>query len=229
MQKALTIALVTAALAASLPFVFAGSRSDAVTEAVEKPASSAASGLRMADAADAVVPAYTRGPLIIQVPQPGERARASVNERDPGVSDSDTDDEAVAPPPRRRVAPPLVRTAPRWSARTEPERIERPYGAPPRRVEAPAMQEPRREERTVRQIDMSKPGAEPAPQRPILQPPSPRRAVLSAPPAPAEGPTPIRPTPKFGLSTVSESSPPPGYTPPVAAPHVEEPDDDTAK
>jgi hypothetical protein len=56
-----------------------------------------------------------------------------------------------------------------------------------------------------------------------------------------EGPSPIKPTPKFGaraegeaaagdsfaasrLPQINEGSPPPGYMPPVAAPHVEQPD-----
>jgi hypothetical protein len=54
---------------------------------------------------------------------------------------------------------------------------------------------------------------------------------LSAPPPPAEGPLPIRPTPRFnsktepverfgspGDLTLSPSTPPPGYTPPAALP-----------
>jgi hypothetical protein len=65
---------------------------------------------------------------------------------------------------------------------------------------------------------------------PPSSPPGPRRAVLSAPPPPAEGPTPIRPTPrfnskadvgeKFGQSRDARSNvPPAGYSPPSALPH----------
>jgi hypothetical protein len=60
-------------------------------------------------------------------------------------------------------------------------------------------------------------------------PTGPRRAVLSAPPPLAAGPTPLRPTPKFGAkadaaekfaspaeSGVAADAPPRGYTPPTA-------------
>jgi hypothetical protein len=107
------------------------------------------------------------------------------------------------------------------------------------------MHEPRPEKRTVRHIDMSKPKAEPAAES-IPQPPSPRRAVLSAPPMPAEGPTPIRPTPRFDSkpgakaeapkfealtdapanagetpppAEITADQPPPGYTPPAKIPN----------
>jgi hypothetical protein len=66
-------------------------------------------------------------------------------------------------------------------------------------------------------------------------PPGPRRAVLSAPPA--EGPTPVRPTPrynskadsgdKFGTPRDITSSPPPppvGYSPPAALPQADQSD-----
>jgi hypothetical protein len=200
LQKALTIGLVVAALAATLPFVFAASKSQTIAPAEARPEYKIA--VHVADAT-VVVPAYTRGPRIIHVPQPGERnARASVSERgDPDVYDHD--DEEIAPPPRRRAAPPPVRTTPRWAPRREAL-------APPK---------------PVRRADLPKFRTE----APVPQPPGPRRAVLSAPPPPAEGPTPIRPTPKFGASAVTVSTPPPGYTPPVAAPHVEQPDDDASQ
>jgi hypothetical protein len=202
LKKALTIGLVAAALAATLPFVFAGARTEARPEAEQTAAYTIAARVRIADASDAV-PAYTRGPRIIHVPQAGERARASVSERDdPYVSDSDIDDEEVAPPPRRRLAPPPVRSTPRWA----PRREAAPSPKPIRRVDLPKFRD-----------------------EPIPQPPGPRRAVLSAPPPWAEGPTPIRPTPKFetkfGASVVTESTPPRGYTPPLAVPIAEQPDD----
>ena len=66
---------------------------------------------------------------------------------------------------------------------------------------------------------------------PPPRPPETRRAVLSVPPPPAEGPTPIRPTPRFSAkadpaekfsqprdASASESPPPAGYTPPTALP-----------
>jgi hypothetical protein len=213
MKKALTIGLVAAALAA-VPV-------DAVV------AQNTAS-----------VPSYDRGPRIIIVPQALERDR--VNSRASVDTNVTEDDDDVAPP-RRNTTAPSVRTTPRWGAQPEPRRIEKPYVAPPpRRVETPATHEPLPEKRTVRHIDMSKPKAEPAAE-PVPQPPSPRRAVLSAPPMPAEGPTPIRPTPrfdskidsKFGAKAeaptdapsdagetpppaeITADQPPPGYTPPA--------------
>jgi hypothetical protein len=217
LQKAMTIGLVVAALAATLPFVFAGSKTDAATEAVP-PEYKIAARVRMADAS-VVVPSYDRGPRIIHVPQRGERNervidRASVDRDDPDLSNNEDDYEAT--PPRRRVAPPPVRTTPRWAPRREAL-------APPK---------------PVRRADLPKFRTE----APVPQPPSPRRAVLSAPPPPAEGPTPIRPTPRFGskaeagemsaaprAAEITADMPPPGYTPPLAAPHIEEPDDDTPK
>lgn len=216
MKKALTIGLVVAALAATLPFVFARSKSEAVPSADARPEYRIAASVRMADAS-VVVPVYTRGPRIIHVPQAFERnervnSRASVT-HDPAYDD----DDDIAPPPRRQVAPPM-RATPRWTPHRE--------AAPPPRRSEPAPK-PRTEPRTVRHIDMSKPKAEP----PVPQPPSPRRAVLSAPPLPAEGPTPIRPTPKFGMKAeagekfaaprvpeITADTPPPGYSPPAAAP-----------
>ena len=144
----------------------------------------------------AYAPDIPRGPRIIHVPQPGDRA--SVDERDePAVIN---DDEEIAPPPRHRVAPPR-RTTPRWPSHSE---------APPRSVEPPSQ----------RRSDAPPP------------PPGPRRAIVSAPPPLAEGPSPIRPTPRFTSKTdsrekfgpprdrvITPDSPPPGYTPPAALPH----------
>jgi hypothetical protein len=171
LKKVLTIGLVAAALNATLPFVFAGSKG-AVPSADTRPEYRIAASVRLADAS-VVVPAYTRGPRIIHVPQATERnerlnSRASVT-HDPAY---DGDDD-ITPPPRRQIAPP-----------------------PPRRAETPA--KPRSETRTVRHIDMSKPKAE----SPVPQPPSPRRAVLSAP----------------RLPEITADTPPPGYTPPAAPP-----------
>ena len=217
MKKALTIGLVAAALAATLPFVFARSKNE-MPSADTRPEYKIAASVRMADAS-AVVPAYTRGPRIIHVPQAFDRnerldSRASVT-HDPAYKD---DDDDIASPPRRQAAPP-VRATPRWTPQRE---IAPP---PPRRSEP--VPKPRAEPRTVRHIDMSKPKAEPA----LPQPPSPRRAVLSAPPLPAEGPSPIRPIPKFGVKAeagekfaaprvpeITADTPPPGYSPPAAPP-----------
>ena len=249
MKKALTIGLVAAALAATLTFVAASSKTGVESAAFpdeQTPAQTAPQTAPYAVMAQNTVSVlnYDRGPRIIIVPQASDRdermsSRASVNAR---RYEDDDDDLA----PRRDIAPP-VRTTPRWAPRAEPEPIERPYvSPPPRRVEAPAKDrsEPRPERRTVRHIDMSKPKAErPVPEAlPIPQPPSPRRAVLSAPPPPAEGPTPVKPTPRFDSkfgskaeapanpveppADLTNDSPPPaditadqppaGYTPPAA-------------
>ena len=168
MKKALTIGLVAAALAATLPFVFAGSKG-AVPSADTRPEYRIAASVRLADAS-VVVPAYTRGPRIIHVPQAPERnerlnSRASVT-HDPAY---DGDDD-ITPPPRRRSEP---------------------------------TPQPRAEPRAVRHIDMSKPKAEAKAEPSAPQPPSPRRAVLSAPPRVPE---------------IAADTPPPGYSPPAAPP-----------
>jgi hypothetical protein len=229
LKKALTIGLVAAALAATLPFAFAGSKA-AAPSADTRPEYRIAASVRMADAS-VVVPAYTRGPRIIHVPQATERnerlnSRASVT-HDPAADD----DDDIAPPRRRTIEPP-VRATPRWT----PHREVAP--SPPRRSE-PAPKS-RTEPRAVRHIDMSKPKTAPKaelkPEPPVPQPPSPRRALLSAPPLPAEGPSPVRPTPRFGAKAegtkaeagekfaaprfpeITADTPPPGYSPPAAPP-----------
>jgi hypothetical protein len=241
LKKALTIGLVAAALAATLTFVAASSKTGVQSTALPDAQTPPQTDPYAVMAQNTVsVLNYDRGPRIIIVPQAGDRddrtnSRASVNARR-----TEDDDDDIAP--RRDIAPP-VRATPRWAPRAEPQRLEKPYvAAPPRRAETPA--KPRTETRTVRHIDMAKPKAErPTPEAPpIPQPPSPRRAVLSAPPLPAEGPTPIRPTPRFdsGLGSkaqapanpvepaadltndspppadITADQPPPGYTPPAA-------------
>jgi hypothetical protein len=239
LKKALTIGLVAAALAATLTFVAASSKTGVQSAALSDAQTAPQTAPYAVMAQNTVsVLNYDRGPRIIIVPQAGDdrtSSRASARRYE------DDDDDLA---PRRDIAPP-VRTTPRWAPRAEPQRNERPYVAPPRRVEAPAKS--RSEQRTVRHIDMSKPKAEPKVEAPIPQPPSPRRAVLSAPPPPAEGPTPVRPTPRFDSSLGSKAQnlgakaeapanpvetdltndspppaditadqPPPGYTPPAA-------------
>ena len=182
MKKSLTIGLALAASIAgalSLMAVDGGKHAPAniVTEAAAAERDIEPVVVRMAQLAPAspvYMLDYERGPRIIHVPQPGERAsaavrpvsRASVSREEPEVEE---DDEIVEPAPqpaapsskkkirvipmqRQVSAPPVPDKAPRWKMRTD---------APP-------------------------------------PPPSgPKRAVLSAPPPGAEGPTPIRPTPRF--------------------------------
>lgn len=116
-------------------------------------------------------PSYTRGPRIIQVPQPGDRA--SIDRRGEPDVDHDDDEDAAPQPPRRIVPKPKQRS----DAPPEPRR--KPFSntaAPP--ATAPAATE--------------------------------RRTVLSAPPMPAQGPSPIYPTPRFGMKPdqVEKSGPP---------------------
>jgi hypothetical protein len=245
LKKALTIGLVAAALAATLTFVAASSKTGAQSTALPdapKAAQTAPQKAPYAVMAQNTVSVlnYDRGPRIIIVPQAGDRDERANSRASTNSGRYNVDDEEIAP--RRQITAPPPRTTPRWMPRAEPQHIEKPYVATPsRRVETPAR--PRMETRTVRHIDMSKPKAEPKIEAPpIPQPPSPRRAVLSAPPPPAEGPTPIRPTPRFdsGLGSKAEApanpvepaadltndspppaditadQPPPGYTPPAA-------------
>ena len=81
---------------------------------------------------------------------------------------------------------------------------EKAAPAPPRRrIVAP----PRLTSRTTPRWAPQRTEQSPPPQRrsdaPPPPPPGPRRAVLSAPPPPAEGPTPIRPTPRFNAKADS--------------------------
>jgi len=230
LQKALTIGLAIAAIAAgALSLVKVDHdkpgatyvSADVVSDAAAAESDAAPVVIRMAQlaASQPYVYNYERGPRIIHVPQPGERAdgrgndrvasrpaaRASVERQpEPAVADEEDDaddDVAPAPPARPRNVTPKPRAAnappqppaaitPRWKLRTD---------APP-----------------------------PAP------PPGPRRAVLSAPPPGFDGPTPLRPTPRFDgkgeaaekfaapsepapapTPRVSETEPPLGYTPPT--------------
>lgn len=153
---------------------------------------------------------YERGPRIIHVPQAGDRiamrptARASIERRSPPAAiEEDDDEDHVEITP----APPR----PRAVAPPKPR-----VAAPPPPPQPPAAITPRWKLR----------GESPPP------PPSgPRRAVLSAPPS-ADGPSPLKPTPRFDAKAekgqkfaapgepaapkrvVSETQPPLGYSPP---------------
>lgn len=123
------------------------------------------------------IPYYARGPRIIHVPQPGDDLRDSQASLDSVAPDYDDDDAvSVAPPPRRAVKPVAKphKTVARTVARTGPS--------------APTRRKP---------FSVSVPEPPPPP-----EPTGPRRALLSAPPPPTpsihDGPTPIRPTPRFG-------------------------------
>lgn len=228
MTKPLTIGLAFAAMIAGAlaldQFDKAPPSSSAaiVTEAAAAEAEPAPVVVRMAQLAvtQPYMFDYERGPRIIHVPQPGERtasrpaARASIERRPspPAIDEDDDEDIIEAVPPPR----------PRAVAPAKP----RVAATPP---QPPAAITPRWKLRSE----------SPPPPPP---PPGPRRAVLSAPPPSAEGPTPLRPTPRFDtkaekgqkfaapvepaarVPVVSESQPPLGYSPPAtpAAPVMPE-------
>ncbi len=213
MKKSLTIGLALAASVAgvlSLMTVDGGQHAPAniVTEAAAAESDAAPVVIRMAQLAPAsplYMLDYERGPRIIHVPQPGERAsdraavrpvsRASVN-REPDVEDEDDEIVDAAPQPPAPVSKKKVRIIP----------TQRQVSVPPRAHD----KAPRWKLRT---------DALPPPPPP---PSGPKRAVLSAPPPGAEGPTPIRPTPSFGAKaeTAARFAPPsePAVPPPEAEP-----------
>lgn len=186
MKKPLTIGLtlaVSIAGALSLMKVNGAKHAPAsvVTEATAAESEPAPVVIRMAQLAPAgavYMLDYERGPRIIHVPQPGERAsdraavrpvnRVSVSREEPAAEEDEVLEAAPQPPTppskkkvrvipmQRQVSapPPAPDKAPRWKLRSE---------SPP----------------------------------PQPRPSGPKRAVLSAPPPSAEGPTPIRPTPRF--------------------------------
>jgi len=122
------------------------------------------------------IPYYARGPRIIHVPQPGDDLRDSRASLRGEPENFDDDAVSVAPPPRRAMKP-APQARPQKTAKTGPHQEplrRKPYSA--------SLPEP--------------------PPPPPPEPAGPRRALLSAPPPPpisslSDGPTPIRPTPRF--------------------------------
>jgi hypothetical protein len=167
----------------------------ALTRALLVAALSSASTLVFADGSG--IPYYARGPRIIHVPQPGDDLRDSrASLRDDAPEDLD-DDAVQAEPPRGAVK--------RLSRTESQQRPKTPYKTQAKTVaRASVHQEPRR-----RPFSVSVP--EPPPPPPA-EPLGPRRALLSAPPPPPvssihDGPTPIRPTPRFGLPLPEPAAP----------------------
>ncbi len=216
MKKALTIGVVGVALAATLPFVFAGAKIDTVvTEADAVPAVEIVAAVRSMRLKPIGEP-VRHGPYYMMnaVDPRGVPVRVVADARFGDIL-------SVAPAQPVNTAPGYqggahIIQVPQAGDRDQPdERADRDSGdsrddidvqdddvapppprRPPYRAVAPAPRmEAKPKPRTVRQIDMTPKSRAPAPVLP--QPPSPRRAVLSAPPPAAEGPTPIRPTPKF--------------------------------
>lgn len=224
MKKTLTIGLALAAIVASaLSLVKVDGTSQApanvVTNAAAAESETAPVIIRMAQMAvsQPYMFDYERGPRIIHVPQPGDRvanrpAARASVERRPEPAVTDEDDDD-----EYVVSPP-----------------RRPRAAPPKpRIAAPPPQPPA----------AITPRWKLRSETPPPPPPSgPRRAVLSAPPASAVGPTPLRPTPNFDSKAadrgekftsprapvapapaVTETQPPLGYSPPAMP---EQPSDD---
>ncbi len=147
---------------------------------------------------------YERGPRIIHVPQPGERVASRPAAR--ASIERRPPPVAIEEDDEDEYVPP-----PRPRAVTPKPRVA---ATPP---QPPAAITPRWKLRS---------------ESPPPPPPGPRRAILSAPPPSAEGPTPLRPPPRFDAKAekgqkfaapsepvapapvVSESQPPLGYSPP---------------
>lgn len=128
-------------------------------------------------------------PRIIHVPQPGDelrRTQASLRSDTPDEFDDGDAEEAAVP--------------------QRPRRVERP--APPR-VKPQAKKS--KERRRPFSVSLPEPPPEP-------EPTGPKRALLSAPPPPTpsihDGPTPLKPTPRFGQPLPEAPPPLTTFTPP---------------
>lgn len=163
-------------------------------------------------AASAVASAETyytlSNPRIIHVPQPGDDARRSQASLHSNAPEEFDDDDAEAAQPQRphRVVPPKPqrRSQPVAQSKTKPKRNAVQESPPRRKPFSVSLPEP--------------------PPPPEPEPAGPRRALLSAPPPPPtsslhDGPTPLRPTPRFGEPLPKAPAPLTTFTPapPVAA------------
>ena len=129
-------------------------------------------------------------PRIIHVPQPGDALRRTQARL--SAPDVDQDDEIVVPQRARRVDKPSTHLKPQ-AKKSETRERRRPFSA--RLAEPP-------------------PAPEPEP-----EPTGPKRALLSAPPPPPtpsihDGPTPLKPTPRFGQPLPEQPTPLTTFTPP---------------
>ena len=227
MKKALTIAVAGAALAATLSLVAAdSSQRGLLTEAVELPAYEIIATVRAHGLAP-ISELTLRWPYyVLHATDPrGIEVRVVIDAQFGDIiSVAPARPLATAYTPRYERGARIIQV-PQVGASDEPaatneDAVEEVAPLAPRRVT------PRPKPRS---------DAAPVPKRRANVPPPPppisRRTVLSAPPLPAEGPSPIRPTPRFnsktepverfgspGTLTLSPSTPPPGYTPPAALP-----------
>jgi len=137
-------------------------------------------------------------PRVIVVPQPGDEARhTQASLRAP---DGDDDQEVAAPQRPRRVDKAAPARAKPQAKKVDPRERRRPFN-----------------------VSLPAPPAPPEPE-PEAEPTGPKRALLSAPPPPPmpslhDGPTPLKPTPRFGQPLPEQ---PPALTtftpPPMPAP-----------
>ncbi len=233
MKKALTIGVVGAALAATLTFVTAGSfKHEQVTGADALPAYEIVTTVR-AMGLDPISDPVRRGPYYVLHAYDPSGLEVRV------VADAQFGD-VLSVAPARALSPayalryehgPRIIHVPQPGERDDRASVderdqpavsndddEEQVAPPPRRRMAPPPQQ-RSNAPPKRQSDAPPP------------PPGPRRNVLSAPPPSAEGPTPIRPLPRFNSNAdggdkfgpprdpaVTSNTPPPGYTPPAALP-----------
>ena len=152
-------------------------------------------------------------PRIIHVPQPGDdprRSQASLHSNEP--ESFDDGDEADA-------APRVVRPQPKANSKTNSKTQRAPQ--PSAHRNAPAEQRSKKaaaKETPPRRKPFSVSLPEPPPP-PEPEPAGPKRALLSAPPPPPtssihDGPTPLRPTPRFGQPLPEPPAPLTTFTPP---------------
>ncbi len=236
MKRALTIGLASVALAATLMIVTAWSRSpepvadalparDIVTRANEM-------GL------DPIGQPQRRGPYYVLQAQDARGRDVRV------VADAQSGDivsvapvraaHAVEGPPRLSAAPRIIhvpqpgeadRSRASLSDRDEPSAApddDEEEAAPPRPRVRQVMPRPQRQSDAPPDT-RRKPFAKTAP--PVPPAPVERRTVLRAPPSLHDGPSPVRPTPRFSAKAESGEKfpppPPPGYTPPANLPPSE--------
>jgi len=165
---------------------------------------------RAQDYRSVYVPNFGSGPRIIHV-QP-YRARASVPPDEPLEEDVHSDIETELPVPRRVEQP-----APRREAR--PPREAKPRWSKERFKQSALP--PRREPALPRDLGVMPPQPMPIPPADALeqvpaeetQDVAPKRNVLSVPPLAAEGPSPIKPTPRWRTGERQETAEEPAVAP----------------
>jgi hypothetical protein len=228
MKKALTIVVAGAALAATLSFVAAGaSKREPVQETDALPAYEIVATVRAHGLAPIGELALRWPYYVLHANDPrGIEVRVVVDAQFGDIlSVAPARPLATAYTPRYERGARIIQV-PQAGERDEPAATNDDAAeevAPP----APRRVTPRPKPRSE-----ASPVAKRRSAAPLPPPPGSRRYILSAPPPPpAEGPSSIRPTPRFnsktepverfgspGNLTISPSTPPPGYSPPAALP-----------